>query len=95
MTESFRRRRLLEIAMDLPDVFAAEIQYADSKGQLTRRTISPIKYKDGLIVALCLSRDALRTFKPSRVKAVRLVFSHMVFTPAPIYRRRKLAQFCE
>ena len=88
MTDAERNERLLDIAMEQPDLFAAEVRYLDNMGNLTRRIVSPIKYRDGLLLVYCFGREALRTLRPDSIWQVRLVFASEVLPPMPIYRRK-------
>ena len=74
--------RLMRRAMASPDDFVIEMQYADSKGNLTHRTVSPIRFVGSdRVLALCLCREEPRQFYLSRCTAVRLKRAEDVLMP--------------
>lgn len=77
--------QLLRIAMLDSDTWVVEMEYADSKGKRTRRTISPIRFAaPGRILGLCLCREEPRQFHLSRCKNFRLIPADEVIMPVPM-----------
>lgn len=76
----------IQRTMDNPDDFVLEIEYLDQKNKITRRTISPTSWLSGkkTFRALCLGREALRTFIVSRIQALRVVDANDVLAPVAI-----------
>lgn len=78
-------RRLIAKSMRDPDHWVIKIRYEDSKGEITDRHVSPIKWSSAnSFLALCLSRESPRLFHQQNVHAVRLVPAHEVQMPSPI-----------
>ncbi|QDT58845.1 hypothetical protein SV7mr_13460 [Stieleria bergensis] len=78
-------KRELRRAMMDSETFVIEMVYTDSKGQQSRRTISPIRFvSDDRMLALCLCREEPRQFYLSRCSDVRLVPAAEVMMPMPI-----------
>ncbi len=75
--------QLLRRAMHNPDDFAIELDYSDSKGNQTHRTVSPIRFvgKDHFL-ALCLVREEPRRFSLSRCENLKLVHSADILMPS-------------
>lgn len=67
------------------DNFVIEMDYIDSKGAQTTRTVSPIRFvgKDR-VLAMCLCREQPRQFYLDRCKNVRLIAAETVLMPMPI-----------
>ncbi len=89
--------KLVQVAMDHPELFVANIVYLDSKGNVTQRPVSPIRYlPDRRVRVYCLGRLALRTLKLSMILRVQLQLSHDVLAPEQVKElvshRRKLRQ---
>lgn len=78
-------QQLLRIAMHDSDMWVVEMEYADSKGKRTRRTISPIRFAaPDRILGLCLCREEPRQFHLSRCKNFRLIPADEVIMPVPM-----------
>lgn len=74
--------QLLRIAMLDSDTWVVEMEYADSKGKRTRRTISPIRFAaPNRILGLCLCREEPRQFHLSRCENFRLIPADEVIMP--------------
>lgn len=73
-------------AMSEPDRFAVEISYKDKWGDVTKRTVSPIRWVDcgDAFLALCLGREEPRRFELRRVIECRLIEANDVLMPARI-----------
>ena len=77
--------RLINRAMGCPDDFVIRLSYQDSKGEKTRRTVSPIRYlKGGRLLALCLSREEPRQFYLNRCSEIELQSATDVLMPMPL-----------
>ena len=77
--------RLLRRAMANPDDFVIEMEYADSKGNVTQRTISPIRFVGSdRVLALCLCREEPRQFYLNRCNQIRLKRANEVLMPIEI-----------
>jgi predicted DNA-binding transcriptional regulator YafY len=75
----------LRRAMMDADTFVVELTYRDSKGQRTRRVVSPIRFVgDDRMLALCLCREEPRQFYLSRCEDVRLIPAAEVIMPVPM-----------
>jgi predicted DNA-binding transcriptional regulator YafY len=73
---------ILRRAMQDSDNFVVEFDYVDSKGQTTRRVISPIRFMPGnRLLALCLCREAPRQFHLARCSNVRLCRAEQYMMP--------------
>lgn len=74
--------QLLRTAMLDPDNWAIEMEYADSKGKRTRRTVSPIRFPaTDRFLGLCLCREEPRQFSLNRCSNIRLVRSEELTMP--------------
>lgn len=83
--QELKTRNLLAKAMAMPESFAIEMVYEDSKGKVTKRTISPTKFiGHDLVAGLCLSRQEPRTFKVAKCFEVALIDAANVLAPVPI-----------
>lgn len=72
-------------AMHNPDDLVIELDYRDSKGRKTRRTVSPIRFvSENCFLALCLCREAPRQFCLERCGDVVLRAAHDVLMPVPM-----------
>ena len=73
---------LLQIALQEPHLWVAHIRYLAEGGNLTERTVSPLKLltNDRLLV-YCLGREAVRSLRLSRILIVRLRLSMDVLPP--------------
>lgn len=77
--------KMIRKAMHCPEDFVLELSYRDSKGCLTRRTISPIKYVcEDYILALCLCREEPRQFCLKRCSNIALKNANEVLMPVPM-----------
>lgn len=66
-------RQILSQAMRDPDRLVVELDYRDSKGERTRRIVSPIRFLGSTrFLALCLCRAEPRQFYLDRCENVRL-----------------------
>jgi predicted DNA-binding transcriptional regulator YafY len=76
---------LINKAMREPDSFVLRLCYRDSKGNVTRRVVSPIAI-DGResMRALCLCREQVRQFKFESCSSVELVDANDVLMPVEI-----------
>ena len=73
----------IQRAMSDPDHWVVEIKYRDAKGNLTQRTVSPIRFLTGeRILALCLSRQEPRQFYINRCENVELKLASDVLITA-------------
>ncbi|WP_286178082.1 hypothetical protein [Stieleria mannarensis] len=78
-------KNVLRRAMLDSETFVVEMVYSDSKGNRTRRIVSPIRFVgDDRFLALCLCREEPRQFYLSRCEAVRLVPAAEVIMPMPM-----------
>ena len=77
--------QLLRRAMHNPDEFAIELDYSDSEGNQTHRTVSPIRFvgKDRFL-ALCLVREEPRQFYLRRCENLKLISSADILMPSAI-----------
>ena len=76
---------LLRRAMLDSDNYVVELEYLDSKGNRTRRTVSPIRFVGNYrFLGLCLCREEPRQFQLSRCTNVRLVPASEVIMPMPM-----------
>lgn len=78
-------KNLLQRAMFDSENYVVEMVYSDSKGNRTRRNVSPIRFvgKDRFL-GLCLCREEPRQFYLSRCEEVRLVPATDVIMPMPM-----------
>ena len=75
--------QMLHRAMHSPDQFAIELDYADSKGNQTHRTVSPIRFVGSdRFLALCLVREEPRQFCLKRCKNLKLVDAADILMPS-------------
>lgn len=66
-------KRLLSTAMHRSDELVITLDYLDSKGQVTRRVVSPIRFlSSGRFLALCLCRCEPRQFQLDRCSNLKL-----------------------
>lgn len=74
--------QMLRTAMLDSDEWVVQLEYADSKGKRTRRTVSPIRFSGSeRFLGLCLCREQPRQFYLDRCCNVRLVRSADVIMP--------------
>lgn len=75
----------LRKAMQSPEDMVVELQYEDSKGQRTRRVVSPIRFLDkNRFLGLCLCRCEPRQFWLRRCAEVSLKQAADYVMPVPI-----------
>ncbi|WP_198953692.1 hypothetical protein [Rhodopirellula sp. MGV] len=78
-------KNILRRAMIDSETFVVELEYADAKGNLTRRIVSPIRFVgNDRVLALCLCREEPRQFYLSRCSNVRLLPAVEVIMPVPM-----------
>ena len=78
-------RKELRHAMLDSETFVVELIYRDSKGDRTRRFVSPIRFVgENRFLALCLCREEPRQFYLSRCENVRLIPAAEVIMPMPM-----------
>ncbi|WP_231602519.1 WYL domain-containing protein [Neorhodopirellula pilleata] len=74
--------QILRTAMLDSDAWVVEMDYRDSKGKRTRRTISPIRFAAAdRVLGLCLCREEPRQFHLSRCENFRLIPADEVIMP--------------
>ena len=78
-------KNVLQRAMFDSETYVVEMVYSDSKGNRTRRIVSPIRFvgKDRFL-GLCLCREEPRQFYLSRCEDVRLIPAAEVIMPMPM-----------
>jgi predicted DNA-binding transcriptional regulator YafY len=87
MRISEKHLSLLHVAMDDPQNLVAYVRYLDERGNVTERTVSPIRQLTAArMMVYCLGREAVRTLKLSRVLSVRLRFACDVLPPEGVKR---------
>lgn len=76
--------RLLYRAMHNADTLVVELDYVDSKGQRSRRKVSPIRRtgRDGMLM-MCLASGEPRQMKLSGITRVKLIQASQVLIPEP------------
>ncbi|WP_372897325.1 hypothetical protein [Stieleria sp.] len=78
-------KNVLRRAMFDSETFVVEMVYSDSKGNRTRRIVSPIRFVGtDRFLALCLCREEPRQFYLSRCEDVRLIPAAEVIMPMPM-----------
>ncbi|TWU07726.1 WYL domain-containing protein [Stieleria varia] len=78
-------KSLLRRAMLDSENYVIEMEYSDSKGNRTRRFVSPIRFVgDYRFLGLCLCREEPRQFQLSRCENVRLIPAVEVMMPMPM-----------
>lgn len=76
---------MISRAMRGSDDYVVELQYVDSKGERSRRVVSPIRFLGPRrFLALCLCREEPRQFYLDRCSDVRLLPAGEVLMPMPI-----------
>lgn len=69
-------------AMQDYDNLVVEFDYCDSKGEKSRRVVSPIRFLGGdRFLALCLSREEPRQFRMTRCQNLELKGAHNYLMP--------------
>lgn len=67
-------RQLIQTSINQYDDWVVEFEYCDSKGQRSRRVVSPIRFLGGdRFLGLCLSREEPRQFRIERCTNLRLM----------------------
>ena len=75
----------LQTALQNSDDWVLEFEYVDSRGQRTRRVVSPIRMLTGeRFLGLCLSREEPRQFYLQRCYNMVIRPAHDVLMPIPI-----------
>ncbi|MCD0460798.1 WYL domain-containing protein [Roseiconus lacunae] len=78
-------KEILRRAMIDSETFVVELEYADAKGNRTRRVVSPIRFVgNDRVLALCLCREEPRQFYLSRCSNLRLIPAAEVIMPVPM-----------
>jgi len=76
---------LLQRAMFDSETYVLELVYSDSKGNRTRRIVSPIRFVGSdRFLGLCLCREEPRQFYLSRCEDLRLIPAAEVIMPMPM-----------
>lgn len=80
-------KSILRRAMLDSETHVVEMDYCDSKGNRTRRVVSPIRFvgRDRFL-GLCLCREEPRQFQLSRCENVRLIPAAEVMMPMPMLK---------
>ncbi len=77
--------RCLSIAMQASDDYVVSLEYVDSKGGVTRRVVSPIRFlSGGRFLGLCLCREEPRQFYMNRCRNVKLCRASDFVMPVPV-----------
>lgn len=75
----------LRRAMGQPDRWVVSMEYVDSKGVVSRRIVSPIRFLSSKrFLALCLCREEPRQFYLDRCQNVQLTPAGEVLMPVPM-----------
>jgi predicted DNA-binding transcriptional regulator YafY len=77
-------RGRIHVAMQDPDGWVVSIDYRREDGVVHRRTVSPIRWRPGRVVALCLAREEPRSFRTDRIQNVRMIRAETVQMPTEI-----------
>lgn len=77
-------RGRIHVAMQDPDGWVVSIDYRREDGVVHRRIVSPIRWRSGGMVALCMAREAPRTFCSDRIQNVQMIRSETVQMPTEI-----------
>jgi predicted DNA-binding transcriptional regulator YafY len=78
-------RNILLMAMHSPDDYVVSLEYLDSKGAVTRRVVSPIRFlSGGRLLGLCLCREEPRQFYLDRCRNVKLCRAADFVMPVPV-----------
>ncbi len=78
-------RQIIQQSMNNSDDLVIEFCYRDSKGNATRRVVSPIRFVGpNRFLGLCLSREAPRQFYLDRCEQVQLRPAHDYVMPVAI-----------
>lgn len=85
--ELSKKRQTIHKAMSNPDEYALRLDYIAESGQVTNRTISPVRFEgrcDLRVLALCLGREQPRSFDIRRMSNLTLVSAADLLMPEPI-----------
>lgn len=78
-------KEILRRAMIDSETYVIEMTYCDSKGNRTRRIVSPIRFVGGnRFLGLCLCREEPRQFYLDRCENARLIPAAEVIMPMPM-----------
>jgi predicted DNA-binding transcriptional regulator YafY len=78
-------RSKINLAMANQDNLVLAIRYKSSKGEVTERVISPVRWLNRLaFTALCLGREGCRTFRIDRCESAELKPAGDVLMPVAI-----------
>ncbi len=81
-------KQLVTKAMRQPDDLVIVFEYEDSRGEVTRRVISPIRFLgNDRFLALCLCREEPRQFHFSRCSNARIDAASNYLMPVPMVER--------
>lgn len=76
---------MIRKAMQRCDDYVLELEYVDSKGERSRRVVSPIRFLGPRrFLALCLCREQPRQFYLDRCSSVKLLPAAEVMMPMPM-----------
>ena len=85
-------KAILAKAMQAADDYVVSLDYLDSKGVLTRRIVSPIRFLPGdRLLALCLCREEPRQFYLNRCHNVKLCLATDFVMPVPMFAVQPMA----
>lgn len=78
-------RQVIRRAMEQPDDLVISLDYTDSKGNVSRRVVSPVRFlASNRFLALCLCREEPRQFHLASCRNVRLGRACDVVMPVPL-----------
>lgn len=78
-------KRMISTAMQRADELVVALDYLDSKGQITRRVVSPIRFvSNDRFLALCLCRCEPRQFQIDRCSNLQLAPAENFTMPVAI-----------
>ena len=78
-------RQIIQKSINQWEELVIEFTYCDSKGNTTRRVVSPIRFTGSdRFLALCLSREEPRQFKLKRCENVQLKPAWDYVMPLPL-----------
>ena len=85
-------KAVLAKAMQAADDYVVSLDYFDSKGVLTRRIVSPIRFLPGnRFLALCLCREEPRQFYLNRCHNIKLCRASDFVMPVPVFEVQPMA----
>ncbi len=89
-------KAVLAKAMQAADDYVVSLDYLDSKGVLTRRIVSPIRFLSGdRFLALCLCREEPRQFYLNRCHNIKLCRASDFVMPVPVFAVSTIPMACE